>query len=260
VEDTLNQENRLDSLAIRRQEDLERRLALALNQESRLDSRSLAIRRKEDLQDQLALGAYLQAAGPWLGLRKSLGVGYKFFVRPLLPSFVQAPGFKDFIASGLQYESIEEFEKAVGCAEQSLSRLEFVWEQLETRRMIKNLFKACDGLLDECLLELADQPRQFRTELDNRIRQIASLVRKIFALPDHRMIIRAERDLNLWRLKRAHPEWTFGELALRFGLRPGGAKQAYEREASRQKRRLVSLHNLALVLQSMFPCGTHAGS
>jgi hypothetical protein len=158
---------------------------------------------------------------------------------------VDRPEVRDFIASGLKYESILDFAQEFGVqCEQLLSEAEEVLERTLTILLICDLVRSCQTLLDEVWLVRANQPRQFKREIDKLLRHIGSLARSIYRVPNHRMPIREERDRELWRWKRMHPEWTWGQLGLKVGVSPGAAQLAYERQARREKLRLLSLHEL----------------
>jgi hypothetical protein len=65
---------------------------------------------------------------------------------------------------------------------------------------------------------------------------------QIFGVPDHRRCIHEERDREIWRSKKLHPELTWGQFSLKFGLSRGAAELAFKRAAKKEKRRLCHLH------------------
>ena len=156
------------------------------------------------------------------------------------------PELRDFISSGLKYESIGDFAQAIGVCEQLLSEAEEIFARTLTTSVMCDLVNACKTPLHVVWLVRAKQPKQYKTEMRALLRRIASLARTMYGAPNHRMSIHEDRDRDLWRLKKMHPEWSSGQLGLKFGLSRGAAELAYARQARREKRRLNRLHRIAL--------------
>src|SRR5260370_26436647 len=133
----------------------------------------------------------------------------------------ERPQWGDLLARGLQYESIEDYAQASGTGEELLREAEETYVRLNTMGLISDLHSSRERLLDEVWLARAQRPRLYRTEMRELLRHIANLAKNIYGVRNHRMAIHDARDRELWRLKRIHPERTFGQLGLKFGLSAG---------------------------------------
>lgn len=153
------------------------------------------------------------------------------------------PELVDFIIHGLEFESIFDFAQAFGYQEQPMDDAEEVFSRMLTTVEICDLLDSCLGLLNGVWLEIAKRPQLFRERLRDVLRDIGVLARRIYGLPNHRMAVHESRDRDLWRLKKIHPNLTWGQLALKGQVSPGSARLAYKRHAERERRRLKCLHD-----------------
>jgi hypothetical protein len=167
------------------------------------------------------------------------------------------PELRNFIANGLKYDSIDDFVQSFGVQfEQLLSDAEDAFEREVAMRLIFDLVSSCNTLVHGSWLELGKQPQQFKKQLDELLSHIRSLARVIAGVPNHRRPIREVRDRELWLLKRMHPDWTWGQLGLKFDLSRGAAEFAYKRQARRERGRL---YRLIVNLRFKLDCDSDTG-
>lgn len=111
---------------------------------------------------------------------------------------------------------------------------------------------ASADFLDPKWSKLAQTPRRFNEELNGALRLMKTGMKRVFAIPGHRLQHNGSRDRNIWLAKRENPTRTWGQLGHRFGLTDGAAERAYKRQIRRERAVLDSLRQTISALCELY--------
>jgi hypothetical protein len=156
---------------------------------------------------------------------------------------------RDLIPDVLEkYDSAEEF---------------FDYEHNPELRALKQSARHVLGVADDflwgALIELLRDDRRWKKlaskpqDLDRDLNRIFAIVRKEIkhkcGIPDHRPARQEPRDAEIWQMRRSHPDMTFGQIGIRFGMKAPAVQRAFTRQTDREKKRLRRRLELLAELQ-----------
>lgn len=164
----------------------------------------------------------------------------------VLLSFLERPELSLFATCGLNYESLDAFAEHFKCGG-FLNEFEDAVLKEHTLGLLLALRRCSEALAGSSWL---DKPaRELGCAVDGLLGDIKAYLNALYLVPEHRPSTNGDRDRRIWELKQAHPDWSWGKLAMKFGISDGAFQLAFQRQARRARRRLEELHRTAIWFQ-----------